>query len=208
MRDKASFWNRTAAKYALQPIANEAAYQHKVQITASYLQPSMRVLELGCGTGSTALLHAPRVASILATDVSSKMLAIAQQKAAQAQVQNIEFRCAAVEDLLLPPASFEVVMAHSLLHLLEDKEAVLAKAYDTLTPGGYLITSTPCLADWLNWFRYIAPLGQALGLLPLVRFFGQAELLKSIEQAGFVLQYQWQPENDPRAAVFMVARKL
>ena len=53
------FWNRIANRYSKQPVGDETAYQKKLQITRDYLEPHMEVLELGCGTGSTAIAHAP-----------------------------------------------------------------------------------------------------------------------------------------------------
>ena len=55
------FWNWNAERYARQAIADEASYQKKLAITQSYLTPDMRVVEFGCGTGSTAIVHAPKV---------------------------------------------------------------------------------------------------------------------------------------------------
>jgi len=42
-----------------------------VKITQQYFQATWRVLEFGCGTGSTAIVHASHVDHILATDLSS-----------------------------------------------------------------------------------------------------------------------------------------
>jgi cyclopropane fatty-acyl-phospholipid synthase-like methyltransferase len=59
MNASAKFWDKVADGYAKQPIADEAAYQKKLQITRDYLQPRMNMLEFGCGTGSTALAPCP-----------------------------------------------------------------------------------------------------------------------------------------------------
>jgi ubiquinone/menaquinone biosynthesis C-methylase UbiE len=77
----ARFWDKVAERYARRPVDDEAAYQHKLQVTRDYLTPGMTVLEFGCGTGTTALAHAPFVKRILATDVSPKMIEIARRKA-------------------------------------------------------------------------------------------------------------------------------
>ncbi|MEL6287025.1 MAG: class I SAM-dependent methyltransferase, partial [Pseudomonadota bacterium] len=50
-----------------------------------------RVLELGCGTGSTALLLAPSVAQITGTDISGEMVRIANGKAADQGAQSVTF---------------------------------------------------------------------------------------------------------------------
>ena len=59
----------------------------------------MEVLEFGCGTGSTALAHAPFVRHILATDISEKMLEIARAKAADGSVHNVTFQQGTLDDL-------------------------------------------------------------------------------------------------------------
>ena len=87
MSQSTKFWDNIAERYSKQPIADEATYQKKLQVTREYFQPDMEVLEFGCGTGSTAILHAPYVKHIRAIDFSSKMIEIAQGKA---EAQNIE----------------------------------------------------------------------------------------------------------------------
>ena len=77
------FWDRLAEKYASQPIADQATYEQKLAITRKYLTPESEVFEFGCGTGSTALLHAPHVRYILATDVAGNMLDIGRGRAAE-----------------------------------------------------------------------------------------------------------------------------
>ena len=62
-------------------MADQAAYERKLAITRECLNPDAQVLELGCGTGSTAIAHAPYVRHIRATDVSSRMIEIARSKA-------------------------------------------------------------------------------------------------------------------------------
>ena len=64
MDKSAKFWDRIAKRYSKQPVADETSYQKKLQITHEYLKPDMEVLELGCGTGSTAIIHSPYVKHI------------------------------------------------------------------------------------------------------------------------------------------------
>jgi ubiquinone/menaquinone biosynthesis C-methylase UbiE len=95
----------------------------------------MEVLEFGCGTGSTAISHAPYVKHIQAIDFSSEMIAIAQAKADSAQVQNVTFAPATIDDLKVPDESFDAVLGLNVLHLLNDREAVITKVYRMLKPG-------------------------------------------------------------------------
>ena len=102
MTTSAQFWNKVAAGYSKQPIADEAAYQKKLQVTREYFQPNMKVLEFGCGTGSTAIAHAPYVQHIQAIDFSSNMIEIAQAKAEAQNIQNVTFEPASIDDLSVP----------------------------------------------------------------------------------------------------------
>ena len=61
------FWDRVAPDYSRQAIADTETYARKLAATQALMQPSMAVLEFGCGTGSTALEHAGHVAQIDAT---------------------------------------------------------------------------------------------------------------------------------------------
>ncbi len=206
MDRSAKFWDRIAERYARKPVADESAYQRKLEVTRGCLRPDMEVLELGCGTGSTAIAHAPHVKHIRATDISARMLAIARRKAEAAGVANITFQQSTVEDLAVPAESVDAVLALSLLHLLDDRDTAIAKVHGMLKPGGLFVSNTVCLGGAFHWFRPIAPIGKALGLLPLVRFFSKEDLHDSLTAAGFEIEHSWQPGKGK--AVFIVARKI
>ena len=141
------FWNWIAQRYSKRPVADEASYQKKLGKTREYFQPDMQVLEVGCGTGSTAIAHAPYVAHIRATDISPSMIEIARGKAEAAAVSNVDFEVSSIDDLQVHDASQDAVLALSILHLLEDERAAIARVHRMLKPGGVLVTSTPCLRD-------------------------------------------------------------
>lgn len=201
----ARFWDRIAERYAKQPVADEAAYQEKLRITRDILRPDMDVLEFGCGTGSTALVHAPYVRKILAVDLSPKMIEIARRKAATASCANVDFRCAAFEDFVAADESFDVILGLSILHLLADPELAIRRIHAMLKPGGVFVSSTVCLGDSLSIFKVIGPIGHFFGLLPLLRVFTTRQLVDSLRDAGFSIEHQWQPGKNK--GVFIVARK-
>ncbi len=118
MTKSSKFWDRHAEKYSRDKISDEASYQHKLDYTRKLFRPDMHVLEIACGTGSTALLHAPHVAHILATDISEAMIGIAARKQREAGIDNITFRQGTLDDLAPSETGFDMVMAHSILHLL------------------------------------------------------------------------------------------
>ncbi|MDJ0761158.1 MAG: class I SAM-dependent methyltransferase [Woeseiaceae bacterium] len=204
MSDTARFWDKVADRYSKKPISDEAAYQRKLEVTREYFRPDSKVLEFGCGTGSTAILHAPHVEHILATDISPRMIEIARERAEVAGVTNVTFDVASIESLDASVSSFDVVLGLSILHLLVDWEAAIAKIFEFLKPGGVFVSSTVCLGDNMRWFRFVGPIGRALGLMPLVQIFRKSELEDGLKKAGFHIEYDW--HQNPRVA-FFVARK-
>jgi ubiquinone/menaquinone biosynthesis C-methylase UbiE len=200
------FWNLIAGRYARTPVADEAAYQHKLAATKRLLSPEMDVLEFGCGTGTTALHHAPLVRRYTGIDFSPKMIAIARDKATAAGQSNLSFDVARIEEWTAPNHGYDAILGMSILHLLEDKEAVLAKIHRLLKPGGLFISSTFCATDMPRIVTWILRVGNALGLLPLVRRFSDSDLVASPIAAGFVIKDHWRP--GPGKAVFLVAQAL
>lgn len=205
MADIARFWDRHAAGYAKRAVGDPEAYEQKLELTRRLLKPDMRVLEFGCGTGTTALRHAPYVKSIRAIDVSAKMLEIARAKAEEAGNANVIFEQSDIENLSDEDGSYDLVMGHSILHLLEDRHAVIAKVQRLLKADGLFITSTACLGGTMPWLKLILPVGNAFGLLPKVAFIRPDELVGAFETAGFQIEHRWQPA--PSKGMFVIARK-
>lgn len=201
------FWNAIARRYARMPVPDGASYDRKLEATRARLTPDSRVLEFGCGTGTTATRHAPHAAHVDAVDFAPEMLAIARSRAAGAGVENVSFHEATVEEFEAPPESYDMVMMHSLLHLLDDPAAAVAKAARLLRPGGWFVTSTTAIGeDGLPLMRLVLLPASALGLLPRFTPFTGDALRGMIRGAGFEIVEDWKPA--PRRAVFIVARKL
>ena len=209
MSRSARFWDRHAERYSKSPIADEAAYRRKLEVTRDYFRPDMAVLEFGCGTGSTALLHAPYVKHILAVDMSAKMIEIARGKADAQNVRNVTFERSTIEELSLADGSFDAVLGLNVLHLLESKEGAIAKVHGLLKPGGVFVTSTVCIGDRLKVFKVVAPIGKLLGLMPTVKVFSTTDLERSLTDAGFEIDTQWRPGDGKSlfSSAFIVAKK-
>lgn len=202
MSHPSAFWDRIAPRYAKSAIADEASYRHKLAVTRQHFTPNSEVLEFGCGTGSTAIEHAPYVAHYLATDISYGMLEIARARAdGQA---NLSFERTTI-DGIPGEQRFDVVLGMSILHLVDNLEATLSHVHRLLRPGGVFASSTICMGDKYRWFGLIGPLGKRLGLLPRVSLLTRATLESSIEAAGFTLEYRFQPTL--RKAAFLIATR-
>lgn len=212
MQDAATFWDKAARKYAKSPIADMDAYTYTLGRTRSYLKPSDTVLELGCGTGSTALLLAENVAHITASDLSANMIKVGTEKAAAQGISNVSFVQSDVTGAALGDTSYDVVMAFNLIHLLEDPKAAVRRVHGLLKPGGLFISKTVCTpgATLPLKFRLILlvlPLMQMLGKAPYVNFMHIEELEALITAEGFEIM---EAGNYPAAppSRYIVARKL
>ena len=205
MNQSKRFWDKVAERYSKRPVVDEAAYQKKLKLTREYFRPNMDVLEFGCGTGSTAIAHAPYVNHIHAIDISSKMIEIAQDKADAENIENVTFEQSTIEELGAAGQFLDAILGLSILHLLDNKEEVIARVHRMLKPGGIFVTSTMCLGDTMKFLKFIAPIGRFFGLMPLVKVFKAQELEDSLTDAGFEVDYQWQ--SDKGKAVFIVAKK-
>ena len=202
------FWDRIAGRYSRAPVADEEAYQKKLQKTREYLTPDMDVFEFGCGTGSTAIYHAPYVKRILALDVSSKMIEIARAKAESKSIDNVTFEVGSIEDFAVAEESYDVVMAHSILHLLKDRAQALAKVHAMLKPGGIFVSSTVCMENSFlrKTMALVFSFVSLTGFLPFVSISSAEQLAESIEEAGFHIEHRWRPNRN--AALFLIAKKI
>ena len=70
--DDARFWDSIAEKYAAQPVEDQAAFDRKIAITKEHMEPTDVVLDIGCGTGSLALILAPHAAHVHGLDLSPR----------------------------------------------------------------------------------------------------------------------------------------
>lgn len=199
------FWNWNAERYARQAISDEASYQKKLAITQALLRPDMNVAEFGCGTGSTAVLHAPKVKSYHAIDVSEKMIEIARGKAAEAGLSNLSFTVGTLEEARLPDGSCDAILGLNILHLVPDLDGTLASVSRALAPGGLFFSSTICARDLgSGGFRTLAIATRFLPLFPTVDPFTVAEFDAKLESAGFAIEERFDPKP---GIVFRVARK-
>ena len=205
MTSAAKFWNRMARRYAASPIADEAAYERKLEMTRAHFSPDSNVFEFGCGTGSTALLHAEHVGHVDAIDFSEEMIAIAEERKAKAQVDNVDFHVASIVDFAGENDRYDVVMGMSVLHLLEKPEEEISKSFQMLKPGGVFVSSTVCLTGARRAIVPIAAFLRRFNLLPILKGFSPDALRQMILDPGFEIEEFWQP--GPGAAVFIIAKK-
>lgn len=141
------------------------------------------VLDFACGTGRLALDLAPHVARVLGIDFSAGMIAKARAKltgrvsdrvselATDVGSENVRFEVMDLFSQELDGQQFSVVTAFNVFHLLDDPVRYLQRLLALLSPGGLLISETPCLGRRPWYFRTALKLAGLTPWLPRVRFF-------------------------------------
>ena len=98
-----------------------------------------RVLDLGCGYGWHCKYAADNGADyVLGTDISHKMLEVAKQNNSD---KNIEYKCIAMEDLILPADSFDIILSSLAFHYVKDFEPLAKNIYKWLKTNGEFVFS-------------------------------------------------------------------
>lgn len=205
MNGQAAFWDRVADRYAADPIKDPTAYNYTLDRTRAFLGAQDRVLELGCGTASTALLLAPGVGHLTATDFSAAMVSIGRRKVEEAGQANLTVEQGDVEGGPLPSGTFDAVLAFNLLHLLRDPEKAIGRVRGLLRPGGLFISKTACLQGRYRLLALPVGLMRLLGKAPTVSFFSTRWLEDAVRRQGFdILESGDFPKSPPRR--YIVAR--
>ncbi|WP_338000422.1 class I SAM-dependent methyltransferase [Chelativorans sp. YIM 93263] len=174
-----------------------------------YLKGDEAAFEFGCGTGATALKLAPSVARIVATDISSEMIAIAREKSESERCANATFEVATPDAAEWPDGAFDVALGFNVLHLVEAREAALKGIHRLLKPDGLFISKTPCLEEMNPLVRIAVSAMQLVGKAPYVAFLSEEALEREIAAAGFeIIERARHASRGRDARPFLVARKL
>lgn len=99
-------------------------------------QPRWRALDVATGAGHVALALAPRVAHVIAADLTDEMLGQARALAAERGILNVETVRARAEALPFPDTSFDLVTCRIAAHHFEDVAKFVREVARVLRPGG------------------------------------------------------------------------
>jgi len=126
-------------------------------IAHAELAPGQRVLELAAGPGDTGFMAARAITpggTLISSDASAGMLEIAEERAAEQGVANVEFKQLQLEWIDLEAASVDVIMCRWGVMLTVDPAAALRECRRVLKPGGRCVLAVWDLAE-LNPFAVI-----------------------------------------------------
>lgn len=105
------------------------------------LQPGEQVIDIGCGAGIDSFIAAKMVGAagqVIGIDMTPAMLQKARKSAAEAGLQNVQFREGYGEDLPVPDGWADVIISNGVLNLMPDKNAALQEMARALKPNGRL----------------------------------------------------------------------
>jgi ubiquinone/menaquinone biosynthesis C-methylase UbiE len=195
--DKAS--TKQGALLAVDGSANEdvlhltGTYSARQVTTALALDPSDRVLELGCGVGRIGHLLAPKVAHWEGADISANMLKVAKERLAEHR--NVGFT-ELVRTSLAPLADASMDKAYCVavfIHMdKEDFYLYLEELARVVKPGGLIYFDTWNLASRVGWRRFALEAAQYRGAdlgtrkdVARNQFSTPDEVRAFLEHAGF-----------------------
>jgi SAM-dependent methyltransferase len=193
---QSEYWNGPAAERWIR--LRELLDRSMASITAGALEaaaprPGERVLDVGCGCGTTSLMLAERVApggSVVGVDISGPMLEVARGRAGSAAVEFVEGDAGALRFA----SPFDLAFSRFGVMFFSDPPAAFANLRAALAPGGRMVFA--CWRALRDNPWALAPLAAARDLLPPIAppdpdapgpfaFADRARLERVLASAGF-----------------------
>jgi ubiquinone/menaquinone biosynthesis C-methylase UbiE len=103
------------------------------------IEPGMRVLDVGCGSGDVSLLTASlvgRSGSVVGVDRSADAIARATERGRDEEMTNVRFLVGELDRPLEIAGHFDAIVGRFVLMYLPDPVATLRSLYALLRPGG------------------------------------------------------------------------
>ena len=131
------------------------------------LPAGAKVLDVGCGTGASALPAAHAVGpsgSVVGVDLSTRLLDRARAKARTQGLSNIDFRQADMTSLGYPDGGFDAVVSVFSVFFVPDMESLVRELWRMVRPGGKLAVTTwgprifePAYSRWQSEIKQERP---------------------------------------------------
>jgi len=180
------YWDRLAKRYDRVTRFMSRPVPRMLELTVDAVRGRKRALEVGAGTGLLTAAIAPVVGEVLATDYAAEMVQQLAVRVDALGLGNVRCEQADIYELRFEAASFDVVVAANVLHLVPDIEGALASLRRVLKPGGVIVVPTYLHAETMR--AGLLSRVFALTGFPGHRRFTARTLREAVEAAGFVPQ--------------------
>jgi ubiquinone/menaquinone biosynthesis C-methylase UbiE len=137
-------YNRAADHFDDVPLAYRAVTGRRT-VERLGIAPDWTVLDVGCGTGASALPAAELVGptgKVLGVDLAENLLNRARAKAEQRNLHNVEFRLGDMTALGFPDGHFDAVISVFSIFFVPNMEALIQELWRMVKPGGKLAITT------------------------------------------------------------------
>ncbi|MFZ5617894.1 MAG: class I SAM-dependent methyltransferase [Pseudomonadota bacterium] len=158
------------------------AIEQRELLRRSFPLAGKQVLDVGCGDGFFTIAIAKAGGVVIGVDTDDEMLSAAKANASSEGV-SVDFKRADACALPFHDATFDVVVAASLLCLVRDRDAVLAEMARVLKPNGRLVIGE--LGAWSVW-NTLRRIRGVMGARPWrdAHFFTPGEMRRMMGRAG------------------------
>ncbi|MBZ0293511.1 MAG: methyltransferase domain-containing protein [Anaerolineae bacterium] len=180
-------YNQHAQGY-VESKSHAAGYDLDQLLVIANPQPDWTVLDVATGGGHTALKFAPRVAQVIASDLTPNMLAAARAFIEGKGVTNVRFEEADAENLPFEAARFDLVTCRIAPHHFPEVPRFVAEAVRVLKEGGLLLVQDQVLPEDPYAGGYVDAF-EKLRDPSHHRAYAEAEWITMFEQAGLTVEH-------------------
>ena len=133
------YWDRTREHAFFKNAAEEEAWRNSLNAEFGVGIEKLKILDVGTGNGSLALLLAEMGHDVVGIDISEGMLSVAIEKAKERGI-NPDLRIGDAESLDFEDESFDAVVSRIVLWTLPHPEMAISEWMRVLKPGGKVYT--------------------------------------------------------------------
>ena len=200
------FWDKMAVRSEKQKDSDEGKENKTIDRTIKHLKAEDVVLDFGCGIGGNTCDVAEHVKHVDAFDYSPDSIAVSKRKAQRREITNIDFVVTDLCDERYKDASYDIVLAYNILHLIDAPEKAVERINKLLKPGGLLISATGCMGEKKSFFRLFLSFLSKIGVVPPMTSFSIAELENLVTRGSFEI-IETEVIDPALTDYFLVAKK-
>lgn len=207
MATNPEFWDNIAGSYASTPVKNVEGYEDTLYRIRKYVKPASSFLEVGCGTGTTALKLADLANTYEANDFSPELIKICKQRQSEAgeKGKHVRFQVADIHSLDTSKTAYDAVLALNTLHLLPNPPSTMNNLCKALKPGGIFVSKTHAMGKVNLFMKAAISFAQFIGKAPYISYMTSDDISKLHAGAGLQIIESKDYEKGSRRLV--IARK-